>query len=64
VQGNALKLQKDLERAGAVVGDADDETRTLLLTLPGGVRAEIAMARSETYDKRGKAPQMAPANDH
>ena len=35
VQGNALKLQKDLEKAGAVVGDADDETRTLLLTLPG-----------------------------
>ncbi len=61
VQGNALKLQKDLERAGAVVGDADAETRALLLTLPGGVRAEIAMARSERYDKPGKAPQMAPA---
>src|ERR1035438_4589638 len=61
VQGNALKLQKDLERAGAVVGDADSETRTLLLTLPGGVRSEIAMARSETYDKPGKPPQMAPA---
>jgi len=61
VQGNALKLQKDLERAGAVVGDADNETRSLLLTLPGGVRAEIAMARSERYDKPGKAPQMAPA---
>ena len=61
VQGNALKLQKELERAGALVGDADDETRTLLLTLPGGVRAEIAMARSERYDKPGKAPQMAPA---
>src|SRR5713226_505918 len=61
VQGNALKLQKDLERAGAVVGDADADTRALLLTLPGGVRAEIAMARSERYDKPGKAPQMAPA---
>jgi tRNA nucleotidyltransferase (CCA-adding enzyme) len=61
VQGNALKLQKDLERAGAVVGDADNETKALLLTLPGGVRAEIAMARSEHYDKPGKAPQMAPA---
>jgi tRNA nucleotidyltransferase/poly(A) polymerase len=61
VQGNALKLQKDLERAGAVVGDADDETRSLLLTLPGGVRAEIAMARSEHYEKQGKAPQIAPA---
>src|ERR1700736_3898929 len=61
VQGNALKLQKDLERVGAVVGDADNETKALLLTLPGGVRAEIAMARSEHYEKPGKAPQMAPA---
>ena len=61
VQGNALKLQKDLERSGAVIGHADSETRTLLLTLPGGVRSEIAMARSEHYDKPGKAPQMAPA---
>ncbi len=61
VQGNALKLQRDLERAGAVVGGADEETRALLLTLPGGVRAEIAMARSERYDKPGKPPQMAPA---
>src|ERR1700690_246207 len=61
VQGNALKLQKELEKAGAVIGDADDETRSLLLTLPGGVRAEIAMARSERYDKPGKPPQMAPA---
>src|SRR5260221_3447855 len=61
VQGNALKLQKDVERAGAVVGHADDDTKALLLTLPGSVRAEIAMARSEHYDKPGKAPQMAPA---
>ena len=61
VQGNALKLQKDLERAGAVIGNADNETKALLLTLPGGVRAEVAMARSETYDKPGKPPQMAPA---
>jgi tRNA nucleotidyltransferase/poly(A) polymerase len=61
VQGNALKLQKDLERAGAVVGDADSETRTLLLTFPGGVRTEVAMARSERYDKIGKPPQIAPA---
>ncbi|MGP0097531.1 MAG: CCA tRNA nucleotidyltransferase [Terriglobales bacterium] len=61
VQGNALKLQKDLERAGAIVGDANSDTRTLLLTLPGGVRAEVAMARSERYDKPGKPPATAPA---
>ena len=61
VQGNALKLQRDLERAGAVVGDSDDATKALLLTFKGGVRAEIAMARSERYDKPGKPPQIAPA---
>jgi tRNA nucleotidyltransferase (CCA-adding enzyme) len=61
VQGNALKLQKELEKAGAVIGDADNETRALLLTFPGGVRAEISMARSEQHDKAGKAPQIAPA---
>src|SRR6266536_2326596 len=53
VQVNALKLQKELERLGATVGSADDETKTLLLTLPGGVRTEIAMARSERYEKTG-----------
>src|ERR1700723_1654597 len=61
VQGNALKLQKELERAGAVIGDVDEGTRSLLLTLPGGVRAEIAMARSERYEKTGKPPVIAPA---
>jgi tRNA nucleotidyltransferase/poly(A) polymerase len=61
VQGNALKLQKDLERAGAVVGHADDDTKALLLTLPGNVRAEIAMARSERYEKTGKPPHILPA---
>jgi tRNA nucleotidyltransferase/poly(A) polymerase len=61
VQGNALKLQKELERVGAVVGGADDETKSLLLTLPGNVRAEVAMARSEKYEKTGKAPHILPA---
>src|SRR2546427_6756808 len=61
VQGNALKLQKELEGAGAVVGDADDETKALLLTLPGNVRAEIAMARSERFEKTGKPPHILPA---
>src|SRR5277367_2703110 len=61
LQGNALKLQKELERAGAAIGDADEETKSLLLTLSGGVRAEIGMARSERYEKTGKAPVIAPA---
>jgi tRNA nucleotidyltransferase/poly(A) polymerase len=61
VQGNALKLRKDLEKAGAVVGDSNEETRALLLTFPGGVRTELEMARSETYTKSGKPPEIAPA---
>src|ERR1700723_4012375 len=60
VQGNALKLQKELERAGAVTGDADEGTRSLLLTLPGGVRAEVSPARTERYEKTGKPPVIAP----
>ena len=61
VQGNAFRLRKDLERSGAVVGDANEDTKALLLTFPGGVRAELEMARSETYTKSGKPPEIAPA---
>src|SRR6266568_3628236 len=61
VQGNSLKLQKELERAGAVISATDDDTRTLHLVLQGGVRAEISMARTETYEKTGKPPVVAAA---
>jgi len=61
VQGNPLKLQKDLERAGAIVSSTDEETKTLCLVLPGSVRAEISMARTERYDKVGKPPVITPA---
>jgi tRNA nucleotidyltransferase/poly(A) polymerase len=61
VQGNPLKLQKELERAGAVIAAADEELKTLFLQLPGNVRAEIGMARTERYDKVGKPPVVAPA---
>src|SRR5437016_9177584 len=61
VQGNPLKLQKELEKAGAVIAAADDDLKTLFLQLPGNVRAEISMARTERYDKVGKPPVVAPA---
>src|SRR4029077_17074093 len=61
VQGNPLKLQKELERAGAVMASADEDTKTLFLQLPGNVRAEISMARTERYDKVGKPPIVTPA---
>jgi len=61
VQGNALKLQKDLERAGAIIEGIDEDLKILYARLPGNVRAEIAMARSEVYEKAGKGPSISPA---
>jgi len=61
VQGNPLKLQKELERAGAKISAADDDIKTLYLVLPGGVRAELGMARTERYEKTGKPPLISPA---
>lgn len=60
VQGNPLKLQKELEKAGAKVQSTDDDLKVLGLTLPGNVRAEIGMARTERYEKTGKPPIIAP----
>src|SRR6516165_1259537 len=61
VQGNPLKLQKDFERAGAVIGGADDDLKLLYITLPGGVRIEVSGARIERYEKTGKPPIITPA---
>src|SRR5579884_3591934 len=43
VQGNPLKLQKELEKGGAGVQFADDELKLLYITGQGNVRAEISM---------------------
>jgi tRNA nucleotidyltransferase (CCA-adding enzyme) len=61
VQGNPLKLQKNLERAGAEVSAVDDDLKALHLNFPGRVRAEVSAARTERYDKIGKPPVIAPA---
>ena len=61
VQGNPLKLQKDLEKAGVRIAGIDDDFKTLYLGLPGNVRAEISMARIEHYEKAGKPPVISPA---
>jgi tRNA nucleotidyltransferase (CCA-adding enzyme) len=61
VQGNPLKLQKELEKAGASVVGEDDDLKALYLSLPGNVRAEVSMARIERYEKAGKPPLISPA---
>jgi tRNA nucleotidyltransferase (CCA-adding enzyme) len=60
VQGNALKLQKDFEKAGAVIEGVDENTRSLMLLLPGNVRAELTSTRSERYEKPGKPAEITP----
>jgi len=61
LQGNALKLQRDLEKVGAVIEGVDEELKSMFVQLPGNVRAEVAMARSEKYGKPGEPPEIAPA---
>src|SRR6202521_4099012 len=62
VQGNPLKLQKDLERAGAQIAGHDEDVRTLFLVLPGNVRAEIGMSHTEHYEKVGRPPVITAAS--
>ena len=64
IQGNPLKLQKDLEKAGARITAIEEDIRTLFVSLPGNARAEISMARTEHREKTGKPPIVTPATIH
>lgn len=64
VQGNPLKLQKDLEKAGAKITAVEEDIRTIFLSLPGNARAEVSMARTERFEKTGKPPIVMPATIH
>src|ERR1017187_2655757 len=61
IQCNPLNLQKELDKAGISIQGVDEDLKTLHLLMPGNVRAEINLTRSETYDKPGKPPTIAPA---
>src|ERR1700742_1179112 len=61
IQGNPLKLQKELEKAGITIQGVEEDLRTLQLLMPGNVRAELNMTRAEVYDKPGKPPVVTPA---
>ncbi len=64
VQGNPLKLQKELEKAGAKITAVEEDMRTIFISLPGNARAEISMARTERFEKTGKPPIVTPATIH
>ncbi|GGH11960.1 CCA tRNA nucleotidyltransferase [Silvibacterium dinghuense] len=53
VQGNALKLKKDLEKAGAALWGEYEPSRTLFFWLHG-IRVEVSSARREHFPKPGK----------
>ena len=55
VHGNAHKLKKPLEKAGAKVWGEDPDSHSLFLCFPGTVRADIISTHRLEYPKPGKA---------
>jgi tRNA nucleotidyltransferase (CCA-adding enzyme) len=61
VQGNALKLQKYIEKAGGMIAGENEAGQSLFVSFPGGVRMEIGSTLSVVYPKPGK-PVVRAAN--
>ncbi|HMK31118.1 MAG TPA: hypothetical protein VK473_15655 [Terriglobales bacterium] len=62
IQGNPLRLQKELERHGVIVIGADDDVKSLTVLFPGNIRGEIGMAHTAVYEKPGKPPAITPSS--
>jgi tRNA nucleotidyltransferase/poly(A) polymerase len=60
VQGNALKLKKDIEKVKGEIAGEWEAGQALFVRFPSGVRMEIGSTLSVTYPKPGK-PVMKPA---
>src|SRR5580658_1387210 len=54
VQGNALKLKKDIEKAGGKIAGENDAMQALFVSFPGNVRVEVSSTLSVTFPKPGK----------
>ncbi len=61
VQGNALKLKKDIEKAGGKISGEWEAGQALFVRFAGGVRIEVGSTLSVTFPKPGK-PVVKPAN--
>src|SRR6202521_2442725 len=51
VQGNALKLKKDLEKAGGIITGEHEPSQALYVRFPGSVRMEVGSTLSVHYPK-------------
>ena len=58
------RLVKALVKAGAVAVSEDEKKRSTDLRFPGGVTAEVAMARVEKFGKSGAKPQISAGTIH
>ena len=61
VQGNALRLRKELQHAGLHLVGESEGMQVLYFSSPGGVRLEVGSTLSITFPKPGK-PVVKPAN--
>ncbi len=55
VQGNALKLKKDIEKVGGTITGESDPGQALFVRFPGNVRLELGSTLSVSFPKPGKA---------
>ena len=61
VQGNALKLNKTLEKAGATIVGESEAMQALYVRFPGRVRMEVGSTLTVSFPKPGK-PVVKAAN--
>jgi tRNA nucleotidyltransferase (CCA-adding enzyme) len=62
VEGAALKVAKAIsEQSGAQIISTDENRKSAELVFPGGVTAQVAMARQEKYGRSGSKPQVTQA---
>jgi hypothetical protein len=61
IHGNALKLKKALEKAGAKIWGEHEPSRSLYLCFPGTVRVDLISAHRTEYAKPGN-PVFHPAS--
>jgi tRNA nucleotidyltransferase (CCA-adding enzyme) len=55
VQGNALKLRKEIEKIGGSIHGENEASQSLYVKFPGGVRMEVVSAHTVEFPKPGKA---------